>query len=33
MYNKKKGKIMKNHLEIYNQWTKFINDPIYKNYF
>ncbi len=30
---KSKGKIMKNHLEIYNQWTKFINDPIYKNYF
>ena len=30
---KSKGKIMKNHLEIYNQWTKFINDPIYNKYF
>jgi superfamily II DNA or RNA helicase len=30
-YNKKR-EIMSNE-EIYNQWTKFINDPIYKNYF
>ena len=30
-YNNKK-QIMKNK-EIYNQWTKFINDPIYKKYF
>jgi hypothetical protein len=30
---KSKGKIMKNHLEIYNKWTEFINDPKYKKYF
>jgi superfamily II DNA or RNA helicase len=29
---KKKEQIMKNE-EIYNQWTKFINDPRYKQYF
>jgi superfamily II DNA or RNA helicase len=27
-----KDRIMSNE-EIYNEWTKFINDPIYKNYF
>jgi hypothetical protein len=29
---KNKEQIMKNE-EIYNKWTKFINDPRYKNYF
>jgi hypothetical protein len=30
---KSKENIKKNHLEIYNKWTEFINDPIYKNYY
>jgi len=30
--HKNKEKIMTNQ-EIYNKWTEFINDPIYKNYF
>ena len=29
---KKKEKIMKNHNEIYNKWTEFINDPQYSIY-
>ena len=29
---KTKKNIMKNE-KIYNQWTKFINDPIYNKYF
>jgi len=28
----KKEKIMKNHNEIYNKWTEFINDPHYSIY-